>query len=102
MSLPERSLGPWKVSAMGLGCMPLSGLPASKAAILDDRPGAISVIHAALDAGVTLLDTADIYALSWDTFGHNERLVGEAFKSWSGSKEAKAKVVIATKGSITA
>lgn len=99
--LPQRTLGPWKVSAMGLGCMPLSGLPDTRAHMVADRPAAIAVIHAALDAGVTLLDTADIYAPSWKTFGHNERLVGEAFRSWSGSAEAKAKVVIATKGGIT-
>lgn len=86
---------------MGLGCMPLSEMSSTPAAILDDRAGAIALIHAALDAGVTLLDTADIYAPSWDTFGHNEQLVGDAFASWSGSTEAKSKVVIATKGGIT-
>ena len=81
--------------------MPLSGMPSTKAAMVDDRAGAIGVIHAALDAGVTLIDTADIYAPSWKTFGHNESLIGEAFSSWSGSSEAKSKVVIATKGGIT-
>lgn len=81
--------------------MPLSGLPSSKAGMVDDRAGAIGVIHAALDAGISLLDTADIYAPSWKTFGHNESLVGEAFSSWSGSSEAKSKVIIATKGGIT-
>lgn len=99
--LPQRTLGPWKVSAIGLGCMPLSGLPVTKAYMVADRPAATAVIHAALAGGVTLLDTADTYAPSWKTFGHNERLVGEAFRSWSGSAEAKAKVVIATKGGIT-
>lgn len=99
--LPQRTLGPWKVSAMGLGCMPLSGLPDARLYMIEDRPGAIGVIHAALDAGVTLLDTADIYAPGWKFFGHNEVLVGEAFRSWNGSAEAKAKVVIATKGGIT-
>lgn len=101
MTIPQRALGPWKVSAMGLGGMPLSGMPAEKAAILNDRQGAIGVVHAALDAGVTLIDTADIYSPSWDTFGHNELLIGEAFRSWSGSQEAKLNVVIATKGGIT-
>ena len=86
---------------MGLGGMPLSGMPAEKAAILNDREGAISVVHTALDAGVTLIDTADIYSPSWNTFGHNERLISEAFSSWSGSPAAKSKVVIATKGGIT-
>ena len=101
MNIPQRQLGPWKVSAMGLGCMPMSGMPAERAAILEERDAAISVIHAALDAGITLLDTADIYAPSWKTFGHNERLVGEAFRSWSASTDAKSKVVIATKNGIT-
>lgn len=99
MSLPQRTLGPWEVSAMGLGCMPLSEL--DRMGILKDPEGAVAVIHAALDAGVTLIDTADIYAPSWDTFGHNERLVGAAFSTWDGSQEAKDKVVIATKGGIT-
>ena len=51
--------------------------------------------------GITLLDTADIYAPTWNTIGHNEKLVGEAFRSWNGSADAKSKVVIATKGGIT-
>ena len=96
-----RKLGPYQVSAIGLGCMPMSGFPPEKAWILDKREQAISVIHAALDAGITLLDTADIYSPTWNTMGHNEHLVGEAFRTWSGSIDAKSKVVIATKGGIT-
>ena len=83
---------------MGLGCMPLSQ---NRMEIINDPEGAVALIHAALDAGVTLIDTADIYAPSWDTFGHNERLVGAAFSSWHGTAEEKSKVVIATKGGIT-
>jgi aryl-alcohol dehydrogenase-like predicted oxidoreductase len=83
---------------MGLGCMQLSKV---NAPILNDPEQAFGAIHAALDAGVTLLDTADIYAPSWDTFGHNESLVGAAFNSWSGSKHQKSKVIIATKAGIT-
>lgn len=101
MTLPQRALGPWEVSAMGLGCMPLSAMSPNRLEILNDPEGAVALIHAALDAGITLIDTADIYAPSWNTFGHNERLVGAAFSSWSGSPEAKSKVVIATKGGIT-
>ena len=86
---------------MGLGCMPLSAMSPNRMEILDDPEGAIALIHTALDAGVTLLDTADIYAPSWDSFGHNERLVGAAFAAWGGSSEAKNMVVIATKGGIT-
>ncbi len=101
MALPQRTLGPWEVSAMGLGCMPLSSMSPNRLEILNDPEGAVALIHAALDAGVTLIDTADIYAPSWDSFGHNERLVGAAFNSWNGTSEEKSKVVIATKGGIT-
>jgi len=96
-----RKLGPYEVSAIGLGCMPMSGFPPDKAWILDRRDEAIGVIHAALDHGITLFDTSDIYAPTWNTIGHNERLVGEALRTWSGSSEAKKKVVLATKGGIT-
>jgi aryl-alcohol dehydrogenase-like predicted oxidoreductase len=59
-----------KVSAVGLGCMGMSGMygPA-------DRQESIATIHAALDAGITLLDTGDFYGM-----GHNEMLIGEALK----------------------
>jgi aryl-alcohol dehydrogenase-like predicted oxidoreductase len=58
------------VSALGLGCMGMSDLygPA-------DRAEGIATIHAALDAGVTLLDTGDFYGM-----GHNEMLIGEAVR----------------------
>ena len=62
---------------------------------------AIPAIHAGLDAGITFLDTADIYAPTWDAMGHNEEFVAEALRTWSGSQEQKSKVVIATKGGIT-
>jgi aryl-alcohol dehydrogenase-like predicted oxidoreductase len=63
------SHGP-KVSALGLGTMGMSDMygPA-------DRTESIATIHAALDAGVTLLDTGDFYGM-----GHNEMLVGEALR----------------------
>ena len=68
-----------------------------------DRPDAqtrestIEALHYALDNGVTLFDTADIYAPTWDAFGHNERLVAEAMASHPLGKSA----VIATKAGIT-
>jgi len=96
-----RKIGSFEVTAVGLGCMPLSMASDRNKWVLDDPGHAIGVIHAALDAGVQLLDTADIYAPAWNAMGHNERLVGEAFRSWNGSAEQKAKVVIATKGGIT-
>src|SRR3954464_14828864 len=61
------STGP-RVSALGLGCMGMSDLygPA-------DRAEGIATIHAALDAGINLLDTGDFYGM-----GHNEMLIAEA------------------------
>jgi aryl-alcohol dehydrogenase-like predicted oxidoreductase len=70
--MKQRQLGQTgpKVSALGLGCMGMSGMygPA-------DRAEGIATIHAALGAGVTLLDTGDFYGM-----GHNEMLIGEAVK----------------------
>jgi aryl-alcohol dehydrogenase-like predicted oxidoreductase len=59
-----------EVSALGLGCMGMSGMygPA-------ERGESIATIHAALDAGITLLDTGDFYGM-----GHNEMLIGEAIR----------------------
>ena len=96
-----RALGPFKVPAVGLGCMPLSGMPPSKQWILKERESALGVVHAALDAGVRLLDTSDIYAPTWNSVGHNEILVAEAVRTWSGSAAQKEEIVIATKGGIT-
>jgi len=99
--IPQRTLGPFTVSAIGMGCMPLS-FPHDRNPDLINQPDvAIATIHAALDAGITLLDTADIYAPSWNSMGHNELLVGKAFASWGGTPEQKAKVVITTKAGIT-
>jgi aryl-alcohol dehydrogenase-like predicted oxidoreductase len=60
-----------EVSALGLGCMGMSGMYGPS-----DRQESIATIHAALDAGITLLDTGDFYGM-----GHNEMLIGEALKS---------------------
>jgi aryl-alcohol dehydrogenase-like predicted oxidoreductase len=61
---------------------------------------AIPALHAAMDAGITFIDTADIYAPTWNSIGHNEKFVAEALATWSGTKEQKQKIVIATKGGI--
>jgi aryl-alcohol dehydrogenase-like predicted oxidoreductase len=93
--MQTRTLGPFTVSAIGLGAMPLS---MNNDRQYPEEADAIATVHAALDAGVTLIDTADVYAPSWDRMGHNERIVGKAIKSYGGSTE---EVVIATKGGIT-
>ena len=99
--ITQRALGPYSVSAIGMGCMPLS-FPHDRSPDLINQPDvAIAVIHAALDAGITLLDTADIYAPSWNSMGHNEILVGKALASWQATPEQKSKVIITTKGGIT-
>jgi aryl-alcohol dehydrogenase-like predicted oxidoreductase/histidinol phosphatase-like enzyme/predicted kinase len=59
---------------------------------------AIAVLHAALDAGVTLLDTADVYCWSEDERGHNERLIARALSTWRGNRST---IAVATKGGMT-
>ncbi|MGA2836271.1 MAG: aldo/keto reductase [Acidimicrobiales bacterium] len=67
--MDHRTLGvAGPVSAIGLGCMGMSGAYGPT-----DRADAIATVHAALDAGITLVDTGDFYGM-----GHNELLVGEA------------------------
>jgi aryl-alcohol dehydrogenase-like predicted oxidoreductase len=61
----------------------------------------LSALHAAMDEGVTFFDTADIYASAWFTFGQNELMVADALRTWSGTAEQKAKIVIGTKAGIT-
>lgn len=101
--MKQHKLGNREVSAIGIGLMNVSWIWSNGAALDPVRryESAIPAIHAALNAGVTLLDTADIYAPTWDAFGHNEIFAAEALRTWSGSKEQKDKVVIATKAGIT-
>lgn len=91
--MQTRSLGPGAplVSAIGFGAMPLSiqGRP--------DESVGVRVIHATLDAGVTLIDSANVYCLDNGDIGHNERLIARALKSWSG---AGPSVLVATKGGL--
>jgi len=88
----QRRLADLTVSAIGLGAMPLSvqGRP--------DEPQAMRTVHAALDAGVTLIDTADAYSVGHDDVGHNERLVAKALATWGGDT---SQVLVATKGGHT-
>ena len=93
--MQTRTLGPYTVSAIGLGGMPMS---MNNDRVFPSEQEAIGTIHAALDAGITFIDTADIYAPSWDTMGHNEQLVGKALKAYGGATDD---IVVATKGGIT-
>lgn len=61
----------------------------------------LSALHLAMDKGVTLFDTADIYASAWNKFGENELMVADAVRTWNGTPEQKSKIVIATKAGIT-
>ncbi|MHB8319088.1 MAG: aldo/keto reductase [Acidimicrobiales bacterium] len=84
-----RRLGDVEVSAVGLGEMPLS---------VEGRPSeseALRTIHASLDAGVTLIDTADAYSLSTAEHGHGERLVAKALSTYGSDT---SRVIVATKG----
>ena len=82
--MQKRTLRDLEVSALGLGCM---GMSEVYGPIDDDE--SVRVIHRALDLGVTLLDTADLYG-----DGHNETLVGRAIK------DRRDEVVLATKFAI--
>jgi aryl-alcohol dehydrogenase-like predicted oxidoreductase len=87
--MQQRKLADLEVSAIGLGGMPMS---------IEGRPDAarsVATIHAALEAGVTIIDTADAYHLKADEVGHNEELIADALRSWGGDAGA---VVVATKG----
>ena len=101
--MKQHKLGSREVAAVGIGLMNVSWIWSNGAALdpVRRQESAIPAIHAGLDAGITLLDTADIYAPTWDAFGHNEIFAAEALRTWSGTKEQKSKVVIATKGGIT-
>jgi aryl-alcohol dehydrogenase-like predicted oxidoreductase len=91
-TMPTRRLGGLQVSAIGLGEMPMSlaGRP--------DEAQSIRTIHAALDAGVTLIDTADAYCIDESEVGHGERLVARALTAWPGDRD---RVLVATKGGHT-
>lgn len=87
-----RYIGDFQVSAIGLGGMPMSieGRP--------ERARSIATIHAALEAGVTLFDTAEAYSRDPGEVGHNELLIADAIAGYGGDT---SNVLIATKGGIT-
>ena len=78
------------VAPIGLGGMPMS---------IAGRPSeaqSLATIHAALDAGMDLIDTADVYCLDDGDIGHNERLVAKALRERSD----RDRIVVATKGGL--
>ncbi|MGA5125714.1 aldo/keto reductase [Streptomyces pseudogriseolus] len=83
-----RRIGEGEVSAIGLGGMPMSieGRP--------DESRSLATLHAALDAGVTLIDTADSYHRDAGEVGHNESLIAKALST----HERGGDVLVATKG----
>src|SRR5215210_1418137 len=86
---PTRKLADADVFPIGLGGMPMS---------LSGRPPeerSIRTIHAALDAGVNLIDTADAYSADDSDVGHNERLIAKAIG------DRRDQVIVATKGGHT-
>lgn len=85
-----RRLGDLTVSAIGLGAMPMSTAP------YPPEERSLRTIAAAIDAGVTLIDTADAYCSGPDDVGHNERLVAEALR-----RSGRDDVLVATKGGHT-
>ena len=87
--MKTRLIGDVEVGAIGLGGMPMSieGRP--------DEARSIATIHAALEAGVTLFDTADAYHLRAGEVGHNEALIAKAVSTWGGDT---SNVLVATKG----
>src|SRR4051812_5207114 len=87
--MQTRRIGDVEVSAIGLGGMQMSieGRP--------DEQRSVATIHAALDAGVTLIDTADAYHIHADEVGHNESLIARALSSYGGDTSG---VLGATKG----
>jgi aryl-alcohol dehydrogenase-like predicted oxidoreductase len=89
MPVDPRALADARVFPIGYGAMQLSveGRP--------DEAAAIRTIHAALDAGVNLIDTADAYCLDESEVGHNERLVAKALR------DRRDAVIVATKGGHT-
>jgi len=87
--IERRKLAGTEIFPIGLGAMPMS---------LSGRPPeerSVATIHAALDAGVQLIDTADAYAQDHTDVGHNERLIAKALRG------RRDDVIVATKGGHT-
>lgn len=90
--MEQRRIGDRTVGAIGLGGMPMSVRERN-----DEELG-VGTIHAALEAGVTLIDTADAYSIDEDSFGHNEELIASALRAYGSDAD---EVLVATKGGHT-
>ncbi|GAB7033637.1 aldo/keto reductase [Streptomyces sp. NPDC021749] len=73
-----------QTSALGLGCMGMSALYGDS-----DRTESLATVHAALDAGITLLDTGDFYGM-----GHNELLINEALRTAPAAARERAQISV--------
>lgn len=89
----QRTIGKTGITCFAIG---LGGMPLSLSSRPDEKSG-MAVIHAALDAGVTFIDTANVYCLDDNDLGHNERLIAKALKAHPRGKG----VTVATKGGMT-
>ena len=87
--MQQRTIGDRTISAIGLGGMPMSieGHP--------DAQRSSSTFHAALDAGGTLIDTADAYHRDANEVGHNEELIARALRDYGVDADD---VLVVTKG----
>ncbi len=90
--MEQRRVGSRKVSALGLGAMPMSVREHN------DEERALATVRTALDAGITLVDTADAYSPDEATFGHNEVVIAKALKQYGVGPDD---VLVATKGGHT-
>ena len=94
-SIPQLTAKP--VPVVGVGAMPLSN-PRDDGPDPMDPAESIALLHHAFGLGMTLVDTADIYAPDAERLGHNERVVGDAVRTWPGGRDA---LIVVTKIGIT-
>jgi len=90
--MDQRRIGDREVSAIGLGGMPMSVRETN------DVDRGVQTVHRALDEGVTLIDTADVYTPNDAPLGHNEDVIAKALGSYGSSTDH---VLVATKGGMT-
>ena len=95
VSLPQLTNKP--VPTVGVGAMLLAE-PLRSTGELMPWDDAIGILHHTFEQGITLVDTADIYAPDAAHFGYDERLVGEAVRTWKGGRDS---IIVVTKIGIT-